>query len=439
MGPFFLSCPTELCKNYVLSKSRSMKKGILLALFTGLMSLEAMAQSLVHLDPKYMGSNASSYDSPQSNPFYRKGVLNEWFNFMDAADANQGGLIRVLVYDNNTLFPDSLVLQRYGDSISGYRLGSVNKHSIGQVFDPTSFYYPDMLSPGEYYQIDSVSIAYRYTHHVPGSVDTLEFQIYSDTAVKTGILPGIDPESTAWVNYDRQSGKGLEASQTWRILIDADDTSRSSYKVLNLDLPYYLQVKPGGLVALTYRYIPGYSYSPGDTIDPVWNDPVPGKRLNHFQPLVGIDTAKTEEDSYNHGLSIRTFNKYAADSTESWANAFIPGDAWDGFTEYVYIGFKVYAIRPGLETIERNSVQVYPNPATATENVTIAFTTKLSTDITVELYDLLGNKVQTLMDGNAEAGKQTVIVNSSSLPSGFYVYRIEAGDQFVSGKLSIIN
>lgn len=408
-------------------------------MFLVVLGREALAQSLVQLDPKYMGSNPSCYNSPQSNTFYSKGVLYEWFNFMDAADANQGGLISFLVYDNNTLFPDSLVLQRYGDSISGYRLGSVNKHSIGQVFDPTSFYYPDMLSPGEYYRIDSISIAYRYMHLIPGSVDTLEFQIYSDTAVKTGILPDIDPESTAWVNYDRESGKGPEASQTWRILIDADDTSWSSYKVLNLGLPYYVQVKPGGLVALTYRFIPGYSYSPGDTIDAVWNDPTPGKKLNHFQPLIGIDTAKTEEDSYNHGLSIRTFNKYAADSTEPWADAFIPGDAWDGFTEYVCIGFKVYAIRPGIETIERNSVQVYPNPAIANENVRISFTTTISTEITIELYDLLGNKVQTLTEGNAEAGEQRIVVNTASLASGMYVYRIKAGEQNLSGKLGIVN
>jgi len=72
------------------------------------------------------------------------------------------------------------------------------------------------------------------------------------------------------------------------------------------------------------------------------------------------------------------------------------------------------------------------------ESVNIAFTLNENTNVSVEVYDLLGNKVQTVMNGNVEAGQQIATVNASSLKSGIYIYSIKAGEQVITGKMSIV-
>ncbi len=415
-----------------------MKKHFLFLVFVGVNGGSTQAQSPVQLDPTFMGTNPTPFVSPFQSDYQKKRPSTNWFCFLEAADANNGGVLHFTVFDNNTLFPDSFVQQAYGDSSDGYHLGRVNLHHTGQVFDPTSFYYTDLISKHVPYSIDSISIAYRYRHVIPGSVDTLKFQIYEGAAIKTGdLLIDNNPEPSAWIDYDRVNGKGAGASQEWTILLDESDSAWAEYKVITLAVPNTAYIDRGKLFAVTYSFIPGYNYTSGDTVDHNWNDPVPTKKLNQFQPLIGIDNVKSEEYSYNHALSLLSYTKYASDTSQPWTNSFIPGDVWPTFTEYTYIGFRVTAF-VGLAPIAETSVQVYPNPSLGSEAVTIAFTTTVSTEITIELYDLLGNKVQTLMDGNAEAGEQRIVVNTASLASGMYVYRIKAGEQLHSGKLNII-
>lgn len=416
-----------------------MKKHFLFLVFVGVSGAASLAQSPVQLDPAFMGTNPTPFVSPLSSLFQAKTKETNWFCFLDAADVNKGGVLNFTVFDNNTLFPDTFVRQAYGDSASGYHLGRVNLHHTGQVFDPTSFYYARGISQFDPYSIDSISIAYRYLHVIPGSVDTLKFQIYEGAAIKTGdILINNIPEPSAWINYDRMNDKGAGASQEWTILLDENDSAWEEYKVITLAVPNTAYIDRGSLFAVTYRFIPGFTYTSGDTIDHNWNDPVPTKKLNQFQPLIGIDNFKSEEYSYNHALSLLSYTKYASDTSQPWTNSFIPGDVWPTFTEYTYIGFRVTVFFIGLAPIAENSIQVYPNPSLDGENITIAFTTLVSANISIELYDLLGNNVQTAMDGFADAGQQLAQVNTSTLAPGIYAYLIKAGDQTLSSKLSII-
>lgn len=418
-----------------------MKKRLLLAVLVGAAGAAAMAQSPVQLDPKLQGTDPMPFVSQTKTPMQGKRVVTDWFNFIESSSIENGGAIDFTVYNNNAMFPDSTVKQSYGDGAGGTILGYVTRHAVGQMFDPTSFYYTDLLSEHNPYTIDSIQFLYRYSHKVMGSVDTLEFQVFQDAGVKKGNLVdqnGNIIEPTAWIVYDRATGKGGGASQEWRILLDQDDTSWAAFNLVNLALPNVATIGRGGLFAVAYRFLPGYAYSTGDTLDQTWDDPVPTKFINQFQPYIGTDVSKTEEDSYNHGLALRSFNKYAPNATDSWAEEFIPGDAWNDFSEYVYIGVRLSSPNVSVPTISENSTEVYPNPSMGSESVTIAFTTTESANVTVELYDLLGNKVQTVMNGSTEAGQQLANVNTSSLTAGIYVYSITAGDQTLSGKLSIV-
>jgi hypothetical protein len=79
-------------------------------------------------------------------------------------------------------------------------------------------------------------------------------------------------------------------------------------------------------------------------------------------------------------------------------------------------------VNPGLFILAQN----YPNPFNA--RTTIRFDLPEPQDVELTIYDLLGRKVQTLLDEYRQAGNHTVTFDASYLPSGVYFYRLRAGD-----------
>ena len=70
--------------------------------------------------------------------------------------------------------------------------------------------------------------------------------------------------------------------------------------------------------------------------------------------------------------------------------------------------------------------QNYPNPFNP--STTIRFSLPIVTQLKINVYNMLGELVETLADGNYEAGFHKVSFNASSLPSGAYIYRIESSE-----------
>lgn len=70
--------------------------------------------------------------------------------------------------------------------------------------------------------------------------------------------------------------------------------------------------------------------------------------------------------------------------------------------------------------------QNYPNPFNPT--TTISYSLKKSGTVRIEVFNTLGQKVTTLVDGQKSIGKHTIQFNASRLSSGVYFYRIEVGD-----------
>lgn len=70
--------------------------------------------------------------------------------------------------------------------------------------------------------------------------------------------------------------------------------------------------------------------------------------------------------------------------------------------------------------------QNYPNPFNA--STTIKYNLPKSSDVSIEIFDILGRKVETLVSGNQSAGSHSVIWNAQNATSGVYFYRIQAGD-----------
>jgi len=77
----------------------------------------------------------------------------------------------------------------------------------------------------------------------------------------------------------------------------------------------------------------------------------------------------------------------------------------------------------------------YPNPFNPSTN--IRFELPRASNVTVKVFNLLGQVVASILSEHKEAGVYTVPFNASSLSSGVYFYRVEAGN-FVDVKQMLL-
>jgi hypothetical protein len=80
--------------------------------------------------------------------------------------------------------------------------------------------------------------------------------------------------------------------------------------------------------------------------------------------------------------------------------------------------------------------QNYPNPFNPV--TTIAYSLPAETEVRLTVYNMVGQKVATLVDGSVSAGSHTVQFDASSLTSGIYIYRLQTADKTFTRKLTFI-
>jgi hypothetical protein len=81
-------------------------------------------------------------------------------------------------------------------------------------------------------------------------------------------------------------------------------------------------------------------------------------------------------------------------------------------------------------------LQNYPNPFNA--STLIRYELPQSSQVKIEIYDLLGRKVTTLYDGEKQAGHHYVIWNTGDFSSGIYFSKLQAGEYSESRKMVLL-
>ena len=120
------------------------------------------------------------------------------------------------------------------------------------------------------------------------------------------------------------------------------------------------------------------------------------------------------------------------------------GDA-DGKTLYITAGKSLYRIRlatiTGIEShgsLKTKTFKLYGNyPNPFNPATTITFDLSKNQNVTLKIFDILGNEKGTLLNGYLSAGRHSITFNGDSFPSGVYLYQMEAGN-FVQTKKMVL-
>jgi hypothetical protein len=104
----------------------------------------------------------------------------------------------------------------------------------------------------------------------------------------------------------------------------------------------------------------------------------------------------------------------------------------DGQSEYSdYIEVVGTAIAEEFEL-----AQNYPNPFNPTTK--ISYSLPSASEVSVKVYDMLGNEVRTLVNEMKDAGSHAVQFDASNLSSGIYIYAIQAGEFTKTMKMTLV-
>ena len=108
---------------------------------------------------------------------------------------------------------------------------------------------------------------------------------------------------------------------------------------------------------------------------------------------------------------------------------------FDGTSAYSQV-VNVSIVAPRVYSLEQN----YPNPFNPTTQIN--FSLAADSKVTLRIFDILGQEVATLLNGNVLAGPHNVNFDASRLTSGVYLYRIDAvgvdGSKFNSVKKMLL-
>jgi len=78
----------------------------------------------------------------------------------------------------------------------------------------------------------------------------------------------------------------------------------------------------------------------------------------------------------------------------------------------------------------------YPNPFNA--QTTIRFYLPKPAQVELTIFDILGRRIEGLIDGDLEAGPHRIIWDAGEWPSGLYFYVLNSGGRILAGKMTLL-
>lgn len=437
-----------------------MKRKVLLLLFSGCLALGAFAQGQVQDNtPKFpVDPTITTPELPKTTLFQKGGAVSGWVDMADYLNFSLPGSGFLQQYAS-FIFPDSNVIY-IPESDSGFYWYQT---AVGSVFDPADpnqeIYTEDYFTRRDSYTWDSLAVLYIYRRGTIDTniVDTLYIDLYTESGLSTRGTFSTNQDVHARPGYNGTTKRGTGSFKTITVLLTpADETTKSTtgwgFGLLNEAVNQAIPALNGdapNMIGFTLNFRPGYTYNQNDTMEVSPSSSLtPDKTLSYFGYRQWVneggngDLASQIRNNEYYTLSlIQRKEQFYGGNVNGWTG-YLPGNAFFE-RQYVECAFHL----TGNSTVDVKELnqfgsalgQAYPNPANANSTLNIEYAVNTSTNVTIEIYDIFGNKVKTVVNGAVEAGEHTATVDISDLASGVYVYTMTDGNNYASSqKVSII-
>lgn len=89
--------------------------------------------------------------------------------------------------------------------------------------------------------------------------------------------------------------------------------------------------------------------------------------------------------------------------------------------------------------IEANNIElsIYPNPAIKGEEIRISYKTKNSNNVSISIYDILGNEIKEISDYLYETDTINSCFKTNNISSGIYYLQVLDGEKLLSKPIII--
>lgn len=218
--------------------------------------------------------------------------------------------------------------------------------------------------------------------------------------------------------------RSLDSGKTWIKTLSVADTIRS-FAICKIFL-----------VALTdngvYR-----STDEGKTWEAIENDLPSGKILSSAMYRDVIFVSKEKKDLFLSLDQGKTWERERTSDSDEYTNYFalVPTDDFIVMSFRESVAYFKFNIELPQRPDDNMLVNVGPNPAS--DHVVISCFIDETSDVTLTVYDMLGKQVAKPIEGRYGPGKRLFDWNSSNAAAGIYMYRLQVGTNYQTGKIII--
>jgi len=212
------------------------------------------------------------------------------------------------------------------------------------------------------------------------------------------------------------------------------DSIRYNPLVLKVDSLYPVEDRPVDTFPflLTIPYTASYT----ELIDSFYLD------IQHLRADTLIQTKKYNISTSNPHISFYLTGLHSGDKIK-FRVTITDTSIFYNVAHYPDTGWVVMNVLPPILNVESGNpptdyelAQNYPNPFNP--NTTIRYEIPERSFVTIKVYDVLGNEIETLTNEEMYAGSYEIEFDGSGLTSGIYYYRITAGSFSQTNKMILI-
>ena len=251
------------------------------------------------------------------------------------------------------------------------------------------------------------------------------------TSQATDPLPGNNSAAEWWPGYDATGAKiswGLETGQHAGRYVQfvVSPKAGNSFNVDTISIA----LAGGGTSYMRANLY--YSTDPQFAVNTLLNPSDTGLVLTHGGN-VGITPYNypvTIQVNDGQSLYVRVYPWYTGSMSNS--KYLYTQDAYIAGTTTPVTAVKETTVLPKVYSLAQN----YPNPFNPSTQ--ISFSLEKAGMTKLDVYNLLGQKVASLVNANLAAGQHSVNFNADNLPSGMYIYTLNSGSFSVTKKMVLL-